>query len=128
MLAPGRTPVAWARTPWREALDLPVANQIRHLKELMLSRSFFSRVPDQSLIVGSVGEGERHLRATRDSDKSYAFVYFPSQIEATIDATGYTKASWFDTRSGETKPAGTVEGKQAFTPPGEGDWVLVLDR
>ena len=42
--------------PWPQALDLPMANQVKHLKNLMLSRPFLSRIPDQSLINGEQAE------------------------------------------------------------------------
>jgi hypothetical protein len=39
------------------------------------------------------------------------------------------KAWWFDPRTGKSNSAGDfpTSGKNQFTPPGEGDWVLVLD-
>ena len=38
-------------------------------------------------------------------------------------------AWWFDPRTGKATAAGTfaTEGSKDFTPPAEGDWVLVLD-
>jgi hypothetical protein len=39
------------------------------------------------------------------------------------------KAWWFNPRSGKSDALGEfpTTGKKQFTPPGEGDWVLVLD-
>jgi hypothetical protein len=38
-------------------------------------------------------------------------------------------ARWFSPRTGKSDTAGNfpTSGKKQFTPPGEGDWVLVLD-
>ena len=42
---------------------------------------------------------------------------------------GDVKAWWFDPRNGTATTAGTfpAEESRQFTPPGQGDWVLVLD-
>jgi hypothetical protein len=39
------------------------------------------------------------------------------------------RAWWFNPRTGESNSAGEfpTSGKKKFTPPGDGDWVLVLD-
>ncbi len=116
---PHGDPVAWARTPWREALSLPVAGQMAFLKSLMLSRPFFDRVPDQGLILDS---GGARLRAT--SGPGYAFVYFPSRVTARLDVSRFSFASWFDPRTGASTP---TEINDAFTPPADEDWVLTLD-
>ena len=44
-----------------------------HLKNLILSHSFFDRIPDQSLIAGEQGEKYDRLLATRG--REYALVY-----------------------------------------------------
>jgi hypothetical protein len=51
--------------------------QMYFLRSLLESRPYFSRIPDQSLIVGDAGKGGLHLQATRDSAGSYALIYFP---------------------------------------------------
>ncbi len=112
MWQPGRTPIAWARTPWREALGLPVASQMGHLKELMLSRPFFSRVP----LPGSL---------FTTGDESYSLTYFPGGVSAGVDSEGKRTALWFDPRTGDSRPTEIVD---EFTPPDENDWVLILDR
>jgi hypothetical protein len=122
---------------WREQLHSPGAEQMRHVKALMLSRPYFSRIPDQTLIVGETGEGTAHVGATRDKSGSYAMVYLPHGAPVTIDMTklGGVRcvAWWFDPRSGGSERIdGTfaATGRATFTPPSSGaqsDWVLVLD-
>jgi hypothetical protein len=129
-----RQSVNGARTPWQEALLLPGATQMQHAKELLLSRPFLNRVPDQSLIVGDAGLGSRHLQATRAEDGSYAFVYTPVCQPLTVRTEGLSGdrlvAWWYDPRTGAASPAGSLakSATHTFTPPQPGpDWVLVLD-
>jgi hypothetical protein len=137
MFAPGRKPVSSARTPWTEAVELPGAWDMMHVRDLMLSRPFLTRIPDQALIAGDAGKGADRVRATRDADGSYAFVYVPTGKPVTVNlgaiAGGKAKAWWFDPRTGGAKAIGTYEtkGERRFDPPGApgrgNDWVLVLD-
>ncbi len=120
---------------WVTALQRPGGRQMQFLKNLMLSRPYFSRIPDQSLIVGDSGDDGLHLQATRDRDGSYVFVYFPMNDQsANIDLTKLKakqwKAWWYDPRTGFPKYAGEVEGGKLHkfrSPPYGPDWVLVLD-
>lgn len=124
------------RTPWREALHLPGANQMRHARTLMESRPFLSRIPDQNLILSDVGSGSHRVQATRDTDGSYAFVYIASGQPVTVDlgklSGRRTTMWWFDPRNGQAIDIGVDEngGQREFVPPSSGpscDWVLVLD-
>ncbi|MBM3497928.1 MAG: DUF4038 domain-containing protein, partial [Armatimonadetes bacterium] len=133
---PGRQPVSWARTPWQEALDLPGAFDMQHVRALIESRPMLLRLPDQALIVGDPGEGLDHLQATRASDGSYAFVYLPTGRPVTVRLSrlaGELRASWFDPRTGASQAIGLYPNTtdRTFTPPSSGrghDWVLVLDE
>ena len=61
-----------------------------HLRRLMESRPFFTRIPDQRLLVSPQGSGINHVQATRDSDGSYAMVYIPSPQTVTVDMSQLT--------------------------------------
>lgn len=65
MYAPGRQPISSARNNWYDMLELPGAWDMMHVRNLIESRPFLSRVPDQSLIAGNAGSGPEHIRATR---------------------------------------------------------------
>lgn len=126
--------VTVARTPWREALRLPGADQMRHLRALIESRPFLSRIPGQSLLVSDPGVGAGHIQATRDADGSYAFVYSPAGLPFTLSRSalpGETlTACWFDPRTGQSQAPWRIARAAAlsFVPPAGGqDWVLVLD-
>jgi hypothetical protein len=57
---------------WDEAIDDPGAGQMIHLKNLILSKPYFERVPDQSLIAEN---GERYDRLLATRGKDYALIY-----------------------------------------------------
>lgn len=135
-LTDDRSPIGFARGNWKDALQHPVANQVVHVKNLMLSRPYLTRIPDPALIVGDPGEGAEHVEATRDADGSYAFVYFPGPKTVEVDLSRLSgdakRISWFDVRTGEVVDGGETlaKGYQAFTSPStevSPDWVLVLD-
>lgn len=120
---------------WLQALDYPGAHQMVHLKNLMLSRPYLERVPDQTLIAGDVGEGIHHVRATRG--EGYAMVYVPTGRSVILNMGKITgdsvRAWWFDPKTGQANNLGVFEnkGEVRFTPPGlilDGrDVVLILD-
>jgi hypothetical protein len=142
MWQPGRSPINHPLMPWYDAINQPGASQMQYGKKLILSRPYFSRVPDDSMIVtdevsNSVpGAGTRRFVATRDQGGSYAMVYVPvgRVFKARLDRITGSKitAWWFNPRNGKASRIGTIEkaGEHQFTPPEKGellDWVLVLD-
>jgi hypothetical protein len=50
-------------------------------------------------------------------------------VDLTKVAGKSARAWWFNPRGGDVQRAGEfpTTGPQHFTPPGDGDWVLVLD-
>jgi hypothetical protein len=136
MYAPGRQPISWAHHYWYESLDLWGARDMQHVKNLMLSRPYLSRVPDQSIVVSEIGDGDGHVRATRDSQGSYAFIYSPLGQPVTVNLEKLSgtevKAWWYDPRHGTANQIDVFpkKGTREFKPPIQGkgnDWVLVLD-
>ncbi len=142
MWSPGKNPINNPLMPWREAIEQPGATQMHHGKNLMLSRPFLTRVPDDSIIVTDrvptsvPGAGRYRFVATRDASGSYAMVYAPvgRTFKVRMDKiTGAkVKAWWFNPRTGTAEAIGEFAntGERAFMPPEPGeqlDWVLVLD-
>ena len=135
MHAPGRQPISSARNNWYDVLELPGAWDMMHVRDLIESRPFLTRVPDQSLIAGDAGDVPEHIQATKGED--YAFIYLPygQNVQVTLGKISGQKvrAWWFDPRTGRAESAGTFEnhGTKEFDPPGRpkrgNDWVLVLD-
>ncbi|HWA33301.1 MAG TPA: glycoside hydrolase family 140 protein [Cyclobacteriaceae bacterium] len=123
--------------PWRTALNAEAARQMIHLKNLTLSRPYFSRIEDASMIISGGGSTYTDaVIATRDSKGTYAFIYFPLNKTVSIDVTkvrgAVKKIWWYDPRTGKSTAGKDVQSgakPRSFTPPKEGkDWVLVIDN
>jgi len=123
-----------AKKFWTEAIDDPGAGQMIHLKKLMLSRPYFDRVPDQSLIAAQPGERYDYLIATRGKDYAFIYTYNGQSMQINMGKIEgeQVKAGWYNPRNGEFSETGVVPNKdiREFDPPGEvqngNDWVLVL--
>jgi hypothetical protein len=146
MWSPKFAPTTLASPTWDEAIYAPGAKHMAHLKTLMLSRPYLTRIPAPDLLPdvtpppAPVDNDDRinPLRAaypvaTRDSEGTYGLVYFPLAAQRLrVDLrplTGRVKAEWLDPREGSCHPAGEHPQEiVTFTSPlGGPDWVLVLD-
>jgi len=146
MWSPKHVPMTFACPAWDEAIYAPGACQMAHLKTLMLSRPYLTRIPALDLLPdvtpppAPVDNDDRlnplraaHPVATRDSGGTYGLVYFPLAGQSLrVDLrplAGRVKAEWFDPREGRSHPAGEYPQEiVTFTSPlGGPDWVLVLD-
>lgn len=130
---------------WDEAIYRPGAAQLIHLKRLMLSRPYFSRIPAPGMILDLLElppvDNAVHFDpvraaypyATRCTQGTYALVYFPQAAQRlNLDLSALTApvtAWWYDPRNGQAHPAGEYPNEAlAVTSPIAGpDWVLVLD-
>jgi len=124
------------RDYWYEAINDTGAYQMQYLKKLMLSRPFFERVPDQSL-VSTETNGTKYDYVIATQGKIYAFYY--TYTGRSFDAVlgkisgDYVKANWYNPKNGKTIYIGRFKnyGVKHFDPPGEkkdgNDWVLILD-
>jgi hypothetical protein len=123
------------RNYWYEAINDPGAGQMQHLKALMLSRPFFERVFDPSLIAGNNGTAYDYVIATRGTSYAFIYTYTGRAFDVALGKiTGEKiKAWWYNPRDGSAKLLGHFENKgvRHFDPPGQkkdgNDWVLVLD-
>ncbi|MBB5394708.1 glycoside hydrolase family 140 protein [Mucilaginibacter sp. AK015] len=134
MYSPEHEPLNGPHMFWFVAVDLPGANQMRHVRRLMESHPLLDRVPDQSVVLENDKPAPGRIQAARGTD--YIFVYSASGEPFTVVAnkiSGNTlNAYWYNPRDGKTRDAGTVSNRQnnKFSPPSNGygqDWVLVLD-
>jgi hypothetical protein len=113
-----------------------------HMKRLILSRPFFQRLPDQTLIASNIGSRADYKTAVRARDGSYAMVYAPTCQTFAVDLTklaGAVDAWWYNPKDGvcydqdatrTAKPFARYPNHDVieFAPPSDNpDWVLVLD-
>jgi Protein of unknown function (DUF4038)/Putative collagen-binding domain of a collagenase len=127
---------------WREAIESPGAWQIRHGRALLESRTFLTRIPDNSLIVpASVpnavpGAGTKFMNATRSSDGEYGMIYSATSRGYTLNPGVLSGESlhfwWFNPRDGSHIDLGAFPRSNLVdvTPPSKGedlDWILVVD-
>ena len=120
---------------WQDGLNAHGAGQMQYLKKLILSRSYFGRVPAQELIIDN-GERYDKIIATKGKDYAMFYVYNGREFKVEIDKLKFypKKASWFDPRNGETKWISEYRDStiKTFDPPGEqqngNDWILILEK
>lgn len=136
MHKPGeKSPAYGSKGYWFNSINDPGAKQMIYLKKLMLSRPYFERVPDQSLIAGNQGQKYDRLIATRGANYAFVYTYTGREININTEKLAGTKikASWFNPRNGQITSIGTVEKTKTlkFNPPGQkangNDWVLIID-
>lgn len=127
---------------WQEALHLPGASQMVHLKRLLESHPIENLIPDQSIIASGQGTGANYACAIRG--KHHAWIYVPTgndlEIKAGVITGDSLNAFWYDPRTGASASIGSFKnkGKLSFKVPGVSkqvawlkagrgcDWVLVL--
>lgn len=124
-----------ATIPWQQALMAAGALQLKHLKELILSKPFFERKPNPLLVEKDQGTKYDYLAST--SGEKYAFIYAYNgrefKVQMGLLEGEWVNAYWFNPRNGEITQIGDFsnEGLISFDPPGKkmdgNDWVLVLD-
>lgn len=110
---PGIGTAYGATTPWWDALKDPGFNQMKYLKNLMLTFPYFERVPDQSVIAGT--NGERYDRAIATRGKDYLLVYNytgrPMDIDLGKISGGRKNVWWYGAKDGKLVYIGQFDSK-----------------
>ncbi len=141
MAGAGGAPAGYGvRRRWTDALADPGAGQMRHLRDLVLSRPFEDRAPDDATVAGDPGERYDRLLSTRGTDYAFVYTHTGRSIAARLGVISgdRVRAWWYDPRTGRPAEIGEFEnrGVRTFTPPtapagavatSVHDWVLVLD-
>ena len=121
---------------WRNGIHADGANQLKHLKDLMLSRKDFNRIEDNSLVVSDKGSDYKdEIIATRNKKGSYAMIYLPKPDSVTVDmdvlSDGIKSVFCFNPVTGKftSLENKNLEGLHTFSPSSDiqKDWVLVVD-
>jgi hypothetical protein len=148
MYRKGEVPIDGARIEWMKALDAEGSSEMVHLRDLMESRPYLTRIPDQSLILPNaqaVGRDSDRVQITRDgavgkNDATYIFAYLPIlkfvHINTSVIPSSNLRAWWYNPRTGGSLLIGVFKNDGDFSPTSdqlprasEGcpDWVLVID-
>lgn len=137
MYKPPREPVLAASRTWEASLNLPGAGQMRHLRALIESRPFFTRIPDPS--IGFYGDDPTaapqredgmdassiHLSGTRDGtpgkrDATFLMLYQPiwsfHGINTSAIAGKHLRYWWYDPRDGCAYPNPEVANTGVLHP------------
>lgn len=133
---PGDTGISFfPKQHWKIGLNAEAATQMKYLKKLMESYSYFDRVPAQELVVDN---GERYNRIAACRGKGYAmfYTYLGSTIKVDALKLGFKirKAKWFNTSSGEMEHIQLTIGTGVMTfntskkTNSHNDWVLILEK
>lgn len=126
---------------WTQALDTPAVRQHKHIKTLLHSRPYLTRIPDQSLVLAGQGTDiYTRVQATRDgtagkNDATYLMAYLSAPQAVTLNtaviAAKTLTAYWFDPATGLSEIIGddfVNSGKLTLGPrPQDGDWVVVIE-
>ncbi len=133
MFDQGRTPTLDARLGWKEALDLPGAQQMKYLRKFLTSLEWQEMEPNQELIKSPNPEDSAHILAT--NAPQFALFYTPEGQSFQVDISRLNfedpKAYWFNPRTGTSEEV--VKNKllknDIYKPVSSGkgqDWLLVL--
>lgn len=123
-----------ARQSWKDAINAPGAQQMIHLKNLMLQYPFWKMKPNNSVIAE---QGERYNHQTALVGDNCLLIYTWNGRSIKIDQSKWKnkikQAQWYDPRNGNFSAAPFVSGKNIleFDAPGYevngNDWVLVIE-
>lgn len=98
---------------WYQGLNDPGFNQMKYLKQLMLSLPYFERVPDQSIVVENGTQYDR-LIATRGTD--YLLVYNYTSRIMRLDLTKISgdkkNVWWMNAGTGKLRYLGEFDSKE----------------
>jgi hypothetical protein len=108
---------------------------MQYLKKLILSKSYFNRVPAQELVADN-GDKYNYVAATMGNDYAMLYVYNGRNFKVNIHTLKFypSKATWFNPGTGEKKmiATGRNEVSDRYDPPGElkdgNDWILILEK
>jgi hypothetical protein len=133
----GNKPLWFCGRGWEEALARPGSRYME------IARRFFDTVPwwqlepdiEHQLVVDGRGDpgGDDGAQVAATAGRDLLVAYLPSRLTLTVRLDRLSGASirgsWFSPQTGKTTAIDAVprEGVRPFQPPGDGDWVLVLE-
>lgn len=121
-----------ARTPWKQAMDLPGATQMGVMKKLIEGLDWTKLRRDVAFVqkIADLPKEHQKLAAVAD-DRSFAVVYSPSRAPVRPDLSKLRstaiEAHGYDPKTGaEISLIDPTSGSHTFVPSTDKDWVLVI--
>jgi hypothetical protein len=119
--------------PWRKALTMPAAEQIKPLVEFFTSFDFWRLRPAPVAVVNQPGAQNpaKYVAAAKSDQKDLLVLYIPEDrsIEVKLNLMPNSpNVTWINPRTGEKSPAVAVVTTDTcqFPTPAEGDWILFM--
>jgi len=117
--------------PWHVGLATPGVRSIRLLHEFFEALPWWQLRPAPEMLAAQPGQEDprRFVAAAKTEDGRLGVIYVPvaSPIVLRHEAIPDGSYRWFDPRRGAWEASGVLSsGKNSFTPPGDGDWLLCL--
>jgi hypothetical protein len=118
--------------PWKQALLMPGAEQMRHAADVFTSIDFGRLRPAKDAIAEQPGTEapSRFIAAASSAERDLLLVYTPEAGTVMLHAAAVPagRAQWIDPRSGRRTAARAVRdgGLVRYVAPGPGDWLLLV--
>lgn len=133
--APDTTASYFPKQNWKQGILAPGSGQLQLLKKLLLSRSYFDRVPAQDAVKDN-GTRYDYIAATRGRNYALFYTYTGRSFSIEISKLKFfpKKATWLRPSTGERFTIAEYRNTTItqFNPPGEpangNDWVLILEK
>jgi hypothetical protein len=127
----------WGFANWRGNMDSPGSQQTTIWYRVFTSRPWQDLVPDQNHVAVTAGLGSwgstDYVAAARAATGATIMAFLPTSRTVTVDlrqiSGSQAKCWWLNPSNGQTSLIGSfgTTGSRTFTPPGNGDWLLVID-
>lgn len=120
---------------WKEGLKAEAAAQMKWLKTIMKTGSYFDRVPAQDAITYN-GTKYDYITGIRSKSQALFYSFNGRNFHLDISKLKFSpkKASWFNPSNGTQVQISDyrISVNKEFNPPGEkengNDWVLILEK
>ena len=112
---------------WNDALDLPGATQVGYARKFFEAAGFATLRPANDLLAEQPGTTTpaNFVACAANADRSTIVAYSPTGALPLKPGTikPGAKVTWFDPRTGETKP-----GDATLKDPASGDWAVMVKQ
>jgi hypothetical protein len=127
----------WIRDPdkaghWARTMALPSSTEMKHLHDLLGGLPWWQLRPDHARVLEAPESFLKRAVFARTDSFTTGLAYLPTEAPIKLNLAGFPaklRARWYNPRSGLFVGTGeerAPSGAELFTPPGTGDWLIVL--